>query len=103
MEYLLKASVLITIFYICYKTFLQKETFFESNRWFLLLGLITAFCVPFIVIPVYIEQASLSISEFIFTGGSTSSNTNSNTINITQILSLVYFIGLIFFVSFLAH
>jgi bla regulator protein blaR1 len=97
MEYLLKASAVIVIFYFCYNLFLQRDTFFKSNRWFLLFGLITAFCIPFIVIPKYIEQNSLSISEFIFTEVSTASNINSNTIDITQTLSVVYNLGLIFF------
>ena len=53
MEYLLKVSAVVAIFYVSYKLFLQRDTFFEQNRWFLLLGLMTSFLVPFFVIPVY--------------------------------------------------
>ncbi len=54
MEYLLKSSAIIILFYLCYKLFLQRETFFTSNRWFLITGLFTAIAIPFIVIPVYV-------------------------------------------------
>ena len=56
MEYLLKANAVIILFYLCYKLFLQKETFFESNRYFLLIGLAIASIIPFVVIPIYIEK-----------------------------------------------
>ena len=67
MEYLLKACAVITIFYLCYKLFLQRDTFFETNRWFLLIGLITAFALPFIVIPIYIEYTPIPIQNFVAT------------------------------------
>jgi len=97
MEYLIKVSAIIVIFYFCYNLFLQRDTFFESNRWFLLLGLITAFCIPFIVIPKYIMQASAPIQDFIFIEGSTTSNAINTSFDIMQIISLIYIIGFIFF------
>tara|TARA_R110002094_G_scaffold179507_3_gene158232 strand:+ start:1599 stop:3242 length:1644 start_codon:yes stop_codon:yes gene_type:complete len=60
MEYLLKVSAVVAIFYVSYKLFLQRDTFFEQNRWFLLLGLMTSFLVPFFVIPVYIEYTPVA-------------------------------------------
>jgi bla regulator protein BlaR1 len=56
MEYLLKTSLLLLLFYLGYRVFLQKETFFSSNRWFLLVGLILSFSLPLIVIPIYETQ-----------------------------------------------
>ncbi len=56
MEYLLKANAIIILFYLCYKLFLQGETFFESNRYFLLAGLVVASSIPFIVIPIYVDM-----------------------------------------------
>ncbi|MCD0474080.1 M56 family metallopeptidase [Flavobacterium sp. EDS] len=47
--YILKTSGLITLFYLAYYFLLRKETFFNSNRWFLLTGLITSVVLPFIV------------------------------------------------------
>ena len=55
MEYLIKVSAILILFYTCYKLFLNRETFFESNRYFLFIGLIAAFVLPLIVIPKYIE------------------------------------------------
>ena len=63
MEYFIKASVVMTLFYICYKLFLQKETFFQSNRWFLLIGLIVAIAFPFVVIPEYVFIEPINISQ----------------------------------------
>ena len=96
MEYLLKASAVIAIFYICYNLFLQRETFFQSNRWFLLLGLITAFCIPFIVIPVYIEQTVAPIQDFILTENNMAS-ISEKSISMKEIFSALYFIGVAFF------
>jgi len=46
--YLLKVSALMGVFYLAYFLFLRKETFFNSNRWFLLAGLITSLALPFV-------------------------------------------------------
>ncbi|MDO3694536.1 M56 family metallopeptidase [Wenyingzhuangia sp. chi5] len=55
MEYLLKVSAVIVVFYGIYRLFLQRDTFFEANRWFLILGILMSFTIPLIVIPVYHE------------------------------------------------
>ncbi|NRT17011.1 hypothetical protein HNP99_003385 [Flavobacterium sp. 28A] len=47
--YLLKSSGLLALFFISYHLLLRKETFFNSNRWFLLLGLITSVGLPLLV------------------------------------------------------
>ena len=60
MEYLLKASAVIVLMYLCFHLFLKQETFFEHNRWFLLTGLLLAIVFPFIVIPVYIPIEPLA-------------------------------------------
>lgn len=64
MDYLLKSSALLIVFYLCYQLFLKRETFFESNRWFLLSGLIIAISFPLIVIPHYIEYSLTATSGF---------------------------------------
>ena len=69
--YLLKSSGLITLFYLAYYFMLRKETFFTSNRWFLLLGLFTAVLLPLVVLtkiiwveptPVNYDWSSLPIN-----------------------------------------
>jgi hypothetical protein len=97
MEYLLKANAVIAIFYICYKVFLERETFFEYNRWFLIIGLLAAFTIPFIVIPVYIEQSQTSLQEFIFIGTDTVTASTETSIDLNLIISNIYLIGITFF------
>jgi hypothetical protein len=47
--FLVKSSGLIGMFYLSYFFLLRKETFFNSNRWFLLAGLITSVILPLVV------------------------------------------------------
>nr|WP_294786091.1 M56 family metallopeptidase [uncultured Flavobacterium sp.] len=46
--YILKSSGLMLMFYCAYILLLRKETFFNSNRWFLLSGLIVSAILPLI-------------------------------------------------------
>ena len=45
-EFLLKASAGMALFYSVYWLFLRKETFYTSNRWFLLAALFTSVLIP---------------------------------------------------------
>lgn len=58
--YLIKASGLIALFYLAYMLLLRKETFFTTNRWFLILGLITSALLPlfFITKIIWIEPTT---------------------------------------------
>ena len=47
--YLIKSCGLLLLFFIAYHFLLRKETFFTTNRWFLLAGLITATILPLVV------------------------------------------------------
>ena len=47
--YIIKSGALLLLFYCAYYFLLRKETFFNSNRWFLLAGLFTSVILPFIV------------------------------------------------------
>ncbi len=98
MEYLLKASAVIIIFYAFYKLVLQRETFFQSNRWFLFAGILSATLIPLIVIPIYVEQTPLSFQNVVFTDA-TINETVATSINWIQIISLIYIAGVIFFGS----
>ena len=46
--YFLKANGLIILFYLMYVAFLRKETFFVSNRWYLIIGLVLSLILPLI-------------------------------------------------------
>ena len=97
MEYLLKASAVIAIFYLCYKLFLQRDTFFESNRGFLLLGLITAFLIPFVVIPIYIEYTPTAIPNYALNGDFIITENPEKPFNIFEYLPLAYIFGVVLF------
>ncbi|MFE3868198.1 M56 family metallopeptidase [Flavobacterium sp. LS2P90] len=58
--YLIKSSGLVALFYLAYFLMLRKETFFNSNRWFLLAGLITSATLPLIIFTkiVWIEPTT---------------------------------------------
>ncbi|MGZ0016760.1 M56 family metallopeptidase [Yeosuana sp. AK3] len=97
MEYLLKASAIIVLFYACYKIYLQRDTFFEQNRWFLLIGLITAVFMPFIVIPMYVEQTPLALNNMMFVEQA-NPNTESNSLDVSLILKGIYVLGVVVFI-----
>ena len=61
--YLLKASGLIAAFFLAYHFLLRKETFFSSNRWFLLVGLVTSVVLPLVTFTkiVWIEPVANTI------------------------------------------
>ena len=47
--FIAKSTGLLVLFYFAYYFLLRKETFFNSNRWFLLAGLVTSIVLPFVV------------------------------------------------------
>lgn len=47
--YMAKAAGLTGLFYLAYHFLLRKETFFNTNRWYLLAGLTTAVTLPLLV------------------------------------------------------
>ncbi|MES2748586.1 MAG: M56 family metallopeptidase, partial [Bacteroidota bacterium] len=74
--YLLKSSGLIAAFFLSYHFLLRKETFFTSNRWFLLAGLITSVALPlyFIKKIVFVERPKITTADLV----ALSNNSNSN-------------------------
>ncbi|WP_298239108.1 M56 family metallopeptidase [uncultured Algibacter sp.] len=97
MEYLIKVSAVIAIFYIIYKVFLDRYTFFESNRWFLLFGLITAFAIPFLVIPVYIESSPAIVPDYLYAGTTSNVVEQRATFNLVDTITSIYLLGLVAF------
>ena len=65
--YLLKSSAILLLFLGSYHLFLKKETFFTSNRLFLVAGILIAFVLPFISITktVYVEPTPITAIEFV--------------------------------------
>ncbi|WP_291133173.1 M56 family metallopeptidase [Flavobacterium sp. UBA7682] len=63
--YLLKSSGLIAVFYLAYYFLVRKETFFSSNRWFLIAGLFTSLLLPMLSFTkiIYVERTPLPLEE----------------------------------------
>ena len=66
--YLIKSSGLIAVFFLAYYFLVRKETFFTTNRWFLLSGLVTSFLLPlyFLEKIVWIKRAKLPVQDLAF-------------------------------------
>ncbi|MDI1317891.1 M56 family metallopeptidase [Flavobacterium sp.] len=64
--YLLKSGGLIAVFYLAYHFLVRKETFFNTNRWFLLSGLLTSIVLPlyFFKKIIWIAKPKASVQEF---------------------------------------
>ena len=60
--YFLKVNGLIILFYLMYVVFLRKETFFVSNRWYFLTGLVLSLILPLVTFTktIWIESAPIS-------------------------------------------
>ncbi|WP_284652117.1 M56 family metallopeptidase [Flavobacterium terrisoli] len=65
--YLLKSSGLIALFYLAYHFLVRKETFFNSNRWFLITGLFTSLLLPFFSIKkiIYVERPKIALEDLV--------------------------------------
>ncbi|GGF75676.1 M56 family metallopeptidase [Wenyingzhuangia marina] len=98
MEYLLKVSAVIVVFYLVYKTLLQKITFFEANRWFLILGIFISFLFPLIVIPVYHEYTTEVVSNVQFHELSMLAETSiEESFDVLDYLLMIYVLGITIF------
>ena len=98
MDYFIKTSALITLFYISYKVFLHRETFFNANRWFLMLGLLTSVLLPLIVVPnyIYVEPVVITPQEF-YVYETVATQPLETLFDWMKWLSFVYFAGVSFF------
>jgi len=102
MEYLIKVSAILVLFYVCYKMFLNGETFFESNRSFLLLGLVLAFLLPLITITKYIAvEPTINENAFVLDDALLQSQLmleNNSSFFIT-LITYLYVVGVLFFLG----
>ena len=99
MDYYIKGTAIIILFYSCYKLFLQRDTFFQANRWFLLVGLFAATILPVIVIPIYIHYTPTQINlqnNLQFTSLQSTTATN---FDIWSLVPVLYIIGFLFILA----
>ncbi|PXY46965.1 M56 family metallopeptidase [Flavobacterium hydrophilum] len=95
--YIAKSSGLILLFYCAYYFLLRKETFFNSNRWFLLTGLVTSLILPFLVYTkiVWIDPVPVSTVSYPQNFISQAVEQESFEINWNYIVLSIYCIGFI--------
>src|SRR5690606_14813038 len=65
MTYILLANIYLAVFYTFYYLFLRKETFFKTNRFFLLFSLFFAFILPMANFPLMANISIPFLSEII--------------------------------------
>jgi beta-lactamase regulating signal transducer with metallopeptidase domain len=63
--YLLRVSVCLAVFYLLYITLFRNKTFFRTNRFYLLTGLVIAFVIPLIKITLPAQSFNLVLQEAI--------------------------------------
>ncbi|OZV67943.1 M56 family metallopeptidase [Winogradskyella aurantia] len=102
MEYLLKASIVIAIFYLCFSLFLKRETFFNHNRWFLLIGVFTALVLPLVVITVEIpiESSPVPYSSLALEQSTNlvdTPSTDKAEFEWQSVVPIIYYLGLVIF------
>jgi len=94
--FFLKASTLIGVYFLAYYLLLSKETFFTTNRWFLLAGLLTSVLMPlfFIKKVIWIERKEPTFNEMVHYSDSGTTIPTPETISIdwNQILIACYVI-----------
>lgn len=99
-EHLIKTSCLLFLFLVAYHVFLKKETFFSSNRLFLIVGLLTSILLPFVSLTKikYIERAPLLQLDL-----SSSTQTvlpiaeSSTSFDWTSLFIFIYLLGILYF------
>lgn len=62
--YFAKVNGLIILFYLMYVLFLRKETFFVSNRWYFIIGLLLSIVLPLITFTKTIWVEPAPVAEF---------------------------------------
>ncbi|HJR99974.1 MAG TPA: M56 family metallopeptidase [Flavobacterium sp.] len=95
MLYLIKSSGLIGLFFLAYYFLLRKETFFNSNRWFLLAGLITSILLPlFFITKIIWVEPTTNTFDWSNVAVTTSVTNQEPEINCYEIAGYVYFTGI---------
>lgn len=106
--YIAKASGLLALFFIAYYALLRKETFFTSNRGFLLAGLLTSALLPLVEYTkvIFIEPAkevamqpisTEQIQQYILMQQFMEAKPEPFTINWYYVAGVIYSIGALFF------
>jgi len=94
--YLLKSSGIIALFFLFYMLFLKRETFFHTNRVFLLLGLGLSLFLPLIVFTKTIRMEPMPIDQIQFSDEIMATTSIENPGDWTSLLLYGYCAGALF-------
>ncbi|MDN3641858.1 M56 family metallopeptidase [Lutimonas halocynthiae] len=97
MEYFIKFSAILGLFFIFYKLFLEKETFFNMIRGYFLIGIITALILPLIIIPEYVYLENVWVSQMTASSVEVAAVENSPGLDLETLILGVYALGVLFF------
>ncbi|MNJ93112.1 BlaR1 peptidase M56 [compost metagenome] len=64
--YLLEANLYLTAFYVMYKVLLQNSTFYNSNRYFLILSIVVAFTTPLVQLGFLKPKALIEANAMVY-------------------------------------
>ena len=100
--HLLKSSSILLLFLLSYYLFLRKETFFNSNRIFLIVGILISLTLPFVTFSktIYVASSAITTANFI---PSSTITTNGNSVTTeplfdwSLLLIVIYLAGVVFF------
>ena len=63
-QYLIESSICLIAFYLLYVLLLKKETFFQLNRFYLLLSAISAVAIPFLDFDLQYTPEAVALSDY---------------------------------------
>lgn len=99
--YLLKSSACLVIFMLFYKGFMEKESFHEFKRFYLLGVLVLSFLIPLITFTYYVgpfnSTDSYSIADQLTAFAQPSAGLNATATHLSLALGLVYSLGVLLF------
>ena len=96
--YLFKSAGLLALFYACYRILLANETFFKSNRHFLLAGVLVSTLLPFFYLTktVFVEALAINLTSAAV-NFTQSTEPVASTFDWWLLISLIYGLGVLFF------
>lgn len=99
MEYLLKSSAIILIFYLFYKIFFKNDTHFKTIRWFFLGGLLVSLTLPFIEFTKYVRIVPESGTEMLVINQSKNIQATQviegTSLDFNQVVFYIYLLGVV--------
>ena len=98
--YLVESGICLGLLYLIYTIFLSKETFFKTNRLYLLFSIPLSFIIPLLNMPSPFVTAPIIEPRYIF---SPISGISANSLSLGDIVGIVYLLGVVFFLIRFGH